>query len=322
MPPKKTLYLLSILILGGCATSRVPARGDPVRVGEMQEGRTRLHELPMEQYVAGVLSKEVPADWPLDALKAQAVATRTYAVYRTLNPRDKRFDVASDTSDQVFERRDRAAQGIVRAVTETEGEVLRADGKVFETFFHSCCGGMTETADQVWPGRHADPVLNVQEDPYCAACPPSRWEHTVSREELAGLLKDQGYAVDGDWTLEVARRDPAGRVQEVLLKAAGRKPVVIAGARFRQILGYTNLKSTLFELQESDEGIVFAGRGAGHGVGLCQWGAKGMADAGKSYREILEFYYPGAELPSSSASESPAPAAQEKEILQDLQEGE
>jgi len=314
------LIFSEMLLLASCATTRIPAKGEPIRVGATSEGTITMRELPLEQYVAGVLAKEVPTDWPIEVLKAQAVATRTYAVYRKLNPRDKRFDVTADTNDQVFESKSRHGQNIARAVMETEGEVLASDGKVFETFFHSCCGGTTESADEVWPGRHPEPLLSIRDDPYCNACPPNHWDYTVSREQLAGLLRAKGYPVDVEWTLEAARKDASGRVQQIALKIPKQKPILIPGAKFRQIVGYTNLKSTLFDLLATTDEIVFTGRGAGHGVGLCQWGAKGMADEGKSYREILEFYYPGADLQSPRHTTSTSePVSQEKAILQDLQ---
>lgn len=292
------VMLLPLLVSGACVSARVPAKGEPIRVASKGDGEVRMQQLPLEQYVAGVLAKEVPTDWPIEALKAQAVATRTYALFRKLNPRDKRFDVTADTSDQMFEKKARHEENVVRAVTETEGQVLTSNGKVFETFFHSCCGGMGESADQVWPGHHPEPVLSVHEDPYCGACPPSHWDYTITREGLADLLRKNDYPVDADWELEVSKQDPSGRVQEILLKIPKQKPIPIPGARFRQIVGYANLKSTLFDFMATPDQVLFTGRGSGHGVGLCQWGAKGMADEGKTYREILEFYYPGAEIQS------------------------
>ena len=290
-------------IAPGCATPNVPAHGAPIRVGIQDAGAEKtafqLHEIPMERYVAGVLEKEVHGGWPLEALKAQAVATRTYALYRKEKPRDTRFDVLSDTSDQVFEKSRGHSPAIVQAVTETEGETLTYRGKVFQTFFHSCCGGMSESADQVWPGVAVPPLQGIHQDPYCSTCPPAHWEYRISREDLQRTLVENGYQANGTWEIEITGTDESGRVTEISLLPSKTR---IQATKFRQLIGNTNLKSTLFEISTSNDPIVFSGRGAGHGVGLCQWGAKGMADDGRTYREILEFYYPGAEI-SPSASE-------------------
>ncbi len=300
--------ILSIIALAACAGHTIPPRGEPIRVGlkdNKGEGKATLHEIPLERYVASVLAKEVRSDWPLEALKAQAVATRTYAVYRKQNPRNARFDVLSDTSDQVYEKANRHPSSIVQAVTETEGEVLETSGKVLEAFFHSCCGGKSESADQVWPGSHPSALLAVHEDPYCNACPPAHWEYRISRQELAALLTSGGYAVGDGWKAEVTKRDPSGRVLDLTF-LAGQDKTVVPGTKFRQLVGNGNLKSTLFDLSAADgdeETIVFSGQGAGHGVGLCQWGSKGMAEAGKTYREILEFYYPGAEISGNQSKD-------------------
>ncbi len=288
---------------GGCASPLAPSRGEPVRVGQMKNEELHLREIPLERYVAGVLEKEVHESWPREALKAQAVAARTYVLYRKQKPRDAQFDVLADTSDQVFESDEGHAKSVVRAVLETEGETLEHDGKIFQTFFHSCCGGKSERATRVWPGVHAEPVLQLHDDPYCSSCPPARWTFRIPRSDLESRLREAGREVPEGWRFSVSDRDESGRVLSVAVSAPGPKPrgFTLTGAAFRAAVGYANVKSTLFEVIDEGDNIVFEGRGAGHGVGLCQWGAKAMAEQGKSYREILEFYYPGAEIAGLSA---------------------
>ncbi|HEX5036564.1 MAG TPA: SpoIID/LytB domain-containing protein [bacterium] len=311
------IFLLTAL---SCAPHQVPARGDPIRVGQVKNEELSLREIPLERYIAGVLEKEVRADWPLEALKAQAVAARTYALYRKSKPRDSQFDVLSDTTDQVFESDENHAPSIVRAVLETEGQTLQSKGRVFEAFFHSCCGGTSESADAVWPGNHPAPLVEVHEDPYCSACPPAHWKYRVSLKDFEKRLEQSDRPSTGWSGVVVSERDASGRVESATLTSTSRKSLPLSGIELRKILGNTNVKSTLFDITENGDDLVFEGRGSGHGVGMCQWGAKGMAEHGKSYREILEFYYPGADIVSLSAEAPAAPAVSSQDkIIEDLE---
>ncbi len=291
------LFVGSAIALAGCAGS-VPSSGRPVRVAKNSGGTVRRY--PLERYLVGVLQKEVNANWPLEALKAQAVAARTYATYRLEHPRDGRFDVLSNTNDQAFESHSHPPRSIIRAVQETEGEILTDEGKAFEAFFHSCCGGHTESADAVWPGYHASPLLVSQEDLSCHACPNEEWSFEMTREELKKILENPDRKLKRSWALTVGDLTASGRVRNLVMRS-GQKRFVIDGSEFRKLVGYESLKSTLFTVTTNGESVVFEGHGFGHGVGLCQWGAKGMADHGSDYREILTFYYPGAILTDGKA---------------------
>ncbi len=285
------LLLLSLLTTSFCAGT-IPQGGVPIRVALRAD--EEILSIPLERYVVGVLEKEVHQDWPLEALKAQAVATRTYALFRKENPRAASFDVYADTSDQVFEPMPRHAPSVIKAVRQTEGEVLTYDGRIFQAFFHSCCGGHSEQADHVWPGIKTPPLQGSHPDDYCTLCPSAHWELRLSREELGSLVAPSGRPIARDEKIIIMERDASGRVSRV--KSSGRRGFTISGIDFRERVGHTRLKSTLFDVTDEGEVIVLTGRGAGHGVGLCQWGAKGMADEGNNYRQILEFYYPGARI--------------------------
>lgn len=302
-----------------CSTGG-PSSGVPVRVA-VQKNRMMIQDIPLERYLMGVLEKEMSPDWPLEALKAQAVASRTYALYRKAHPRHEKYDVLTDTSDQVYEKRRHYHHSVMEAVSATEGQVLKYDGKIFEAFFHSTCGGISERADHVWPGVNSPPLLNVHEDPYCSASPSSHWKYQVSREELATLFSQNGYFFKDDWRLEVEDRDEMGRVKTMSLINENHK-TSLSAITLRQIVGNSHLKSTLFEIEDSEDPVVFSGRGSGHGVGLCQWGARGMAEAGMSYRDILEFYYPGSELegPRSEDMEPPLDGEDISHIISRLPE--
>lgn len=300
----RLLILMGLFLIGMPSTS---ASGEtPIRV---RENGKSIHKLPLERYVAGVLVKEIGQNWPAEAMKAQAVASRTYALYRIQHPRDSQYDVEASTNDQVFSGKIQPADAIMEAVNDTRGQVLKFQGQIFESFFHSCCGGKSEKATQVWPGLRQQPVLSVHPDPYCHLCPRNPWTLELSRGELNQILSEHGIKL-GSKKIAIQSRDDSGRVEKI---------ASVNGALFRQWLGYDRLRSTLFEVATKGDTVIFTGRGSGHGVGLCQWGAKGMADAGKTYQDILEFYYPGAEL---SEADNPAPESfQLPEILPRILEG-
>jgi stage II sporulation protein D len=264
------------------------ARGDErIRVA-LPDGK--IAELPLEQYVAGVVAGEMPPDFPPEAMKAQAVAARTYALVRKIDAeaKGKSRHVGASVLHQVFVRTDPGPAA--RAAAEaTKGEVLVRGVEPVEAYFHSACGGTTERgADAL--GRDLDYLAAVP----CGRCegaPRVRWSVTIAAADLgraAGLGRPATSA-------RVAERTSTGRAARVEIEAGGRK-VVLAGADLRQRLGWTRLPSLAFELREAEGAFVFDGRGAGHGAGLCQWGAAGFAREGKTYAEILAHYYPGTEL--------------------------
>ena len=278
--------VLSLLFLSSCST---PSSRDTIRVASSTHPNS-VHLIPLEKYIAQVLAQEVPALWPHEALKAQAVASRTYALYRKAHPRHESYDVLSDTSDQVFEKKFFVPETILQAVKETRGEVLLYQGEILPAFFHSCCGGMSESSARVWKDvSPLPPLTTLRPDPYCALCPRKDWTYSMSREELTKQCKAKGYNLGDDWNFSLKEDPESKRVLEVSLGE-----ITLPASTFREIVGATKLRSTLFEIENPKaDPLVFHGHGSGHGVGLCQWGAKGMADQGKNYREILEFYYPG-----------------------------
>ncbi len=310
--------LVLATLLGACSPG-LPTGGIPLRVAS-DASLSRIDDVPLERYLAGVLAREVGPRWPIEALKAQAVASRTYALYRKEHPRDERYDVVGDTSDQVYHHeRHGISPAIIRAVRETAGEVLTHEGRIFPAYFHSACGGMSEESEAVWPGSSVPPVMEVHQDPWCEANPNALWTYSVTKDSLRELF-DLPSATGQPLDLTLLSRDASGRVSRVEIRS-GRKVRTESGAAFRKRLGYTNLKSTLFDVTDDGESLIFTGRGSGHGVGLCQWGSRGMAEAGKSYREILGFYYPGATLTGMPLAPPDTEASQEdsvESILQNL----
>jgi len=260
------------------------------------EGIQIVNRVDLETYLLGVLGGEMPASWPLEALKAQAVAARTYAVFETSRGRRPAFDLFDDTRSQVYIGLPGGphAGRIREAVRDTRGEILVHRGRPVHAFFHSTCGGHTESASRVFGTAGIPPLRGVP----CGACdasPAFRWEAEMPKKTLARSL-----GLAGVKEIRAVEPGPSGRCRRVAVRAAGGERVFPAGD-FRRKVGTTVLKSTAFEAEILEETVRFRGRGFGHGVGLCQWGARGLAKRGKGHLEILEHYYPGAVILQAAA---------------------
>lgn len=246
-------------------------------------------ELGLEDYVAGVVSGEMPASFPPEAQKAQAVAARSYALTRKIESQaaGRDHDITSGVLAQVWAGR---PGGAARAAADaTAGEVLVWGMEPVEAYFHASCGGRTE-AGLAAIGRDLPYLVSVA----CGRCegaPRLRWTVEVPARELARAAGLGGAAT----AARVVSRTATGRVERVEIEAGGRS-AGLAAADLRQRLGFSRLPSLAFDVRAARGGFTFQGTGQGHGAGLCQWGAAGLAREGKSYREILAHYYPGTEV--------------------------
>ncbi len=238
-----------------------------------------LNLVPLEDYLLGVLPGEMPEGFPLEALKAQAVVARTFAVSR-LNPRAS-YDLCAEERCQVYLGFSAERERYRVAVAATRGQVLSYGGKAISALYHADSGGMTAGSEEVF-GKPL-PYLRPRPDPY-AKGPKSLWRMRVERAQAARVLQALGFGPTGEDPPQVLERSPSGRVWRVRLLGVELRG--LEAGRFLRLLG---LPSTLVEFQ----GFEALGRGAGHGVGLSQWGAKGMAEAGYGHREILGHYFPG-----------------------------
>jgi stage II sporulation protein D len=251
----------------------------------------------MEEYLYGVLPREVGANWPMESLKAQAVISRTFALANKATDPAQLFDLLSDVRSQAYGGRSVEALGPTRAVDETKGQVLLGpDGKPIEAFFHSSCGGMTEKPDRVWTASYANDVFANVEDTFCSEDPFRVWHLTLNAALIQKRLRHIGLRIGTLKDIQIKEKSPSGRAETlVLLWRGGKKE--ISGNRFRLAVGPEALRSTLLtEISYSHGRFSFSGRGWGHGVGLCQYGARGRAAAGQTYEQILKAYYPGAVL--------------------------
>ncbi|MBN1870326.1 MAG: SpoIID/LytB domain-containing protein [Candidatus Omnitrophica bacterium] len=253
-----------------------------------------INMLDLESYVKGVLYHEVPHRWPMNALKAQAVATRTYALYQTKERKGQLYDVVSSVYSQVYGGRSAERHRTNLAVDRTRFEVLMYNGKVLPAYFHSNCGGHTEDAAELW--KHDLPPLKGVSCGFCEGLPSYRWKKNFRSKDVQDLLNKNGYSVGSIKEISVIDRTNSGRVRKLKIIGRDGKSATITGTKFRQILGSDTVKSNLFDVEMKGYYFDVIGHGWGHGVGMCQWGAYQMAKNRYQYASILEHYYPGAKI--------------------------
>lgn len=262
-----------------------------------------INILGLEEYLCGVLPKEMSWSWPPEALKAQAVAARSYALYQKSRSGEKEYDVYGTTSSQVYGGVEVEKEQTNRAVAETRGRVLFYNGQLVLAYFHSNSGGMTEDAKEVWTAEV--PYLKGVRDDYSGIGPSYEWTAKVSLEEISGALKRSGETLGTVRRIEPLEKSPSGRIRKIrIVHTAGEK--VLTGNHFRVKSFPREIKSTLFTLEREGAAVRFEGKGYGHGVGMSQWGARGMAEKGHTYEEILKYYYSGVALGTLGAG---APAS-------------
>ncbi|WP_457653323.1 SpoIID/LytB domain-containing protein [Rhodocaloribacter sp.] len=251
-----------------------------------------INHVPVEAYVASVVASEYGFD-DLEGAKAMAVLIRTYAL-RVLGRFGDDYDHVDHTLSQVYRGADAVTDVSREAARRTKGEVLTYDGALVEAVYFASSGGHTADNETVWesPPR---PYLRGVRDPYDHS-PHAKWNVKIPRKKLLDALsKAYGFSVEG---FRIAGRSRDGRVRTI--KLLGKPERTISGNAFRlaviRAFGARTLKSTFFDARVRGSDYVFEGRGFGHGVGLSQWGAHEMAQKGRSYRDILTFYYTGVAL--------------------------
>ncbi len=254
-----------------------------------------LNRVGLEDYVASTVGGEMSSSWPSEALRAQAVAARTYALHEANKRRGAAWDVRATTLSQVYRGVDAETKETRSATRATAGEVLTYAGAPILAVFHSTAGGRTATAAEVW-GQDL-PYLRVVEVEDEDDAPHTYWRTAFEAKALQGILESAGVSVGRFQGLSIEGRTASGRVEQLVVHGSTGS-VEIGGSRLRSLLGGLGLRSTLFEIRESPTGFVFVGSGHGHGVGMSQWGARSMARQGASYKRILGRFYPGARLES------------------------
>lgn len=265
------------------------------RIYKKGDGLVVVNDIPVESYLLGVVPSEMPPGWPAEALKAQAVISRTYALYQKKARQAHDYDLASTVLDQVYA----GVQGVdpraSAAIGQTTGEVLTYDGALALTFFHSTSAGPTEDAADHWDGTHTRPYLAGVSCPMDRDSPYYRWKRKIPRVEIERLLREDGYPVGRMRAILPVQWSRAGRMLWARVVHDGGE-MVLRADDLRRAVGYRLLPSTRFQVDAFGKIVKISGMGYGHGVGLCQWGAKALAERGWRYDEILRHYYPGVTL--------------------------
>lgn len=302
---------------------------------------TAVNELEMEDYLYGVVPLEMPPNWPLEALKAQAVASRTYALYNLSKWEKFGFDISASTVDQAYEGYE--AENIMtnKAVDETKEQYILYDGRPIMALYHADSGGITEDGKDVF-GIDI-PYLKPVEDSFGKDSPYSTWEASFSLKDISEKIGKTDASVGEIQGISVIEKTSSGRVKEIMIQGTSANKI-LSGSEIRNLL---QLKSSLFYIQGGDASLFiisggndkqnislkkraiisrkglfsvpdqgafvagesgikqisaggdnyeFYGRGWGHGVGMSQWGARGMAEEGYNYKQILQHYYKNVEI--------------------------
>lgn len=291
-----------------------------------------INHVSLEYYLGGVLGGEIIPSWPLEAIKAQAVAARSYVLYKTRKNSKKLYDVVNNTADQMYLGVRGESPRFNQALRETRGEVLSRGKSIVCAYYHSNSGGHTSDSWNAFKKDYGK--LAGVKDPYCAGAPNSSWRVSLTESQVRKKLNQNGFNFKKIFSIKPYSTDRSGRVVYLEISHPGGKDYIF-GADFRKFMGYRVIKSTRFSIypksyttyrynrkitanrgsfsavSTSASGIsknlaarvtefkkvptryVFKGSGWGHGVGMSQWGARGMARSGYNYRQILKHYYPG-----------------------------
>ena len=257
----------------------------------------KLETLSVEDYLPAVLAGEMAGDWPLEALKAQAILARTF-VLQFVSQKESMYDGA-DISTDIKEAQAYDAAGvnarIREAVKETRGEVLNAGGELPYAWFHAHSGGLTARAKEGLDYEKAEPsytqcVKGMENDE--APAEAAHWQADFSADEVMAAANASGAKVDALESIAVGRRGESGRAETLLI--SGQE---VSAPAFRIAIGSTKMRSCLLESLRVEEGRVkMSGKGYGHGVGMSQWGAYAMAKAGKTAEEIVMHYFRGVSI--------------------------
>lgn len=261
---------------------------------------TVINHIGIEEYLYGVLFHEVSHRWPMEALKAQAIAARTFALYQARQNRDRPYDMRSDIYSQVYGGKGSETWATTRAVNLTKGMVLSYKGQLFPAYFHATCAGFTEDASNLWKVDIA-PLKGGVFCPYCRISPHYLWHKEIPLGELEKKLGAAGHDIGRIVSVRCLGRNASGRVDKMEIKDDAGKALILPAKDFRLIMGPNDVRSARFITKIKWGKLVLDGLGWGHGAGMCQWGAYGLGKKGKTAGEILQFYYPGSEIVSIAA---------------------
>jgi stage II sporulation protein D len=319
-------------IAGSCATARpVHAQDDPAISSQVQalrvllgtgrvqtiDTQTFLYEgrryrgtaavlpdtgqvvstVPVEQYLYSVVSREMPRSWPAESLQAQAILARTYVLQRS-NP-NRGYDLVPSEADQVYTGMDAEAPQTSAAVDATAGQALRFGAGFASIAYSSCCGGHTESSAEAWGGKPV-PYLSGVACTYCKDSQWYRWSQSIGLDRFAAALGSQVATVGDLQNIALDSPDSSGRARFWIFTGS-QGTARIRASDVRRLAGARVLPSLLvskIDLHSDARSATVDGAGLGHGVGFCQWGARGLAKTGADVAAILAFYFPGTSIGS------------------------
>ncbi len=301
--PRPSRRLNGAAVSSGDAGTGVSVSG-LIHLVRRGKGFLVINRVDLEEYVKGVVPAEVSSTWHPEMLKAQAVAARTYALYQQMLSATREYDVEATVQDQVYRGKQGIDAGILRAVEETRGLVVTYQDAPIYAAFSSTAAGLTEDAMNVWSKEY--PYLKGVECPFDLASPYYQWKSSFKVETLEQNLRQQGFSVGTIATMTPLSFSRGGRIAKLRILHSGGE-LVLRGEELRKAVGYTIIPSTQFAIESIGRDIVLSGFGAGHAVGMCQWGAKELAELGYPFSTILRYYYPGTELQNMALTKPPTP---------------
>lgn len=242
-----------------------------------------VNRVEIDEYLKGVLPKEMSPSFPMESLKAQALCSRSFAINNYNKFIKKGYNLDDTTSSQVYYGKDVENKSTNKAVEDTLGQVIKYNGEVAETIFCASSGGYTVASSEAWGGNSV-PYLIAQEDPYSV----HPWKYELKDSDLKKLNLSDAFSVSLDY-------NNSNRVN-YLTFSTSKGDVKIKATDFRKKIGNTIIKSTLFDVNVIGNKIFVSGKGYGHGVGMSQYGAVEMAKKGSNYKDIIEFYFPGTNI--------------------------
>jgi len=263
-----------------------------------------IHDISLENYISTLVGKEMGPNWPVEALKAQAVAARTYAfskkqerenAYLTQDQSEQFYDLENSEKDQVNGPMDDRNSNTIRASQETYGEILTFNGIVNSTYYHSKCGGNTHLPSEIWGGRKTQGYESV-ECPFCKKKGQKSWKYTTTNKNFPRTLLNLAWK-NNPFKQKVIRFEDIQLLPQKLDDFSltfkfQNQYFQLNKATLRKNLGRQNVFSNNFLMSMNKNSVEFRGEGLGHGVGMCQTGAFELAKRGYNYKQILSFYYP------------------------------
>jgi len=276
------ILILSLLLFSGMTSFSFSDKDQMVRVRVLSGQKQVIKRIDFQTYLAGVVENEMPMNWPIEALKAQVVVARSYALTKIKENKNKDYDLDSTIMDQVYKKPKSALSLMV--VQDTQQVVLKTTtGDILKAFYHADCGGQTVSASDVWGSGYDSGTTT---DSWCAARDSNRWSYSIKKENMLNRLATSSSKKLDLWAEFFNDRIKAIKVNEQMFSVQ----------KLRQIFGFSKIRNSPTSILNNVEEIVFQGQGYGHGVGLCQWGSMEQAKQGKDYFQILSHYYPKAQV--------------------------